>query len=1114
MAQQQTPIVTLWPAAATAPLADAVRSMAAGCRAIGPGMYSDVMCPDMAPAGIADCLTAKYRELISMTSVDTTLHAVAVIPVAAPDAVGMASRITEAVSAADCAVTLEIICLQGRLYEVVAGESVAMADRQEQAAAVDAIHALALGASFHCTVALLDDYIATGAPVGFDLGLLAQFLTALFGAFIENYPVIFSPALMAAGDSRIMAFGLTRLHMDRAAVAEYLLHRAFVAALDSVGITQETVDTQCASDRALKALKGISGFYEDFYQSEVVPLLDQHLDEGEIASRIVKPLQGAVDALRQRLTAFMADDTLTLPEKEATLALLLGRDNRRLEGMLYKQEPLYLDDAATAPAQQYIDTFNQHSDDLKGMLPTPDDFPELQKFDYNPATGEYTPSESNSKAFNPLADIKDIKTDMLDLTSFIRRGEAELQQLQQSLEEQRVADRQASGGADRIPPRDIEVVEQPLQEKYVPAAGLKILPSVDLRPLFSVVADQSQIGSCTSFAVAGMYEYAVNRANPSQPKCDMSERFLFYYSNVVNGRPEGGSNFYEQLEVMGQHGICEEVLYPYRPDEILQAPSEAAQEDARNHRVLLARQIPLQTSGDTYDCVTANHRLLTSALSEGFPVGIALKIYDSFRHNTDGYIHRPTEQDVASATEGHHAMVVVGYSEIDKCYIVRNSWGSSWGDGGYCYVSAAYIDDPEFNSFSCIIAETTESEGAGVVPQMVAPFAGTQTRIQMAALANTLDEARLRLQALSKLYTANYAYYRAFMSRLSLPNVRNDIRRVAEDDLASGIAVLVARRDRKVAEFPEKVKEFSRSYIKRAASLTGIVVVYIAVQALMVYLGLVEPTSVWMWGTAAVGVFITVMVWLYYGYARRHYRHELQTEIDDEAERISHYKKQLLETQMRFHVGGMVLDAIHKLSIDLDRHYQRLTGYNANLLTWHDDDTRQSVIADGAPADMFESLNRRELLDRFFDANADDILAGIDLMGMFGRYTLADDAIEQVRTGLEEVVRQAILAKFENFDMTDYLLGAVDYDYVPQPELTSLFERLNRKGEVATRHMSNDSTRQTRFAIMAAGATRIADVRRMLEPYFSFPPVLAGSSDRDSFTLLTMRVIEPEAVMR
>ena len=45
---------------------------------------------------------------------------------------------------------------------------------------------------------------------------------------------------------------------------------------------------------------------------------------------------------------------------------------------------------------------------------------------------------------------------------------------------------------------------------------------------------------------------------------------------------------------------------------------------------------------------------------------------------------------------GGHAVTVVGY-RTDGRFIVRNSWGTGWGDKGFAYPSEAYIKAAFFN---------------------------------------------------------------------------------------------------------------------------------------------------------------------------------------------------------------------------------------------------------------------------------------------------------------------------------------------------------------------------------------------------------------------------------
>ena len=45
----------------------------------------------------------------------------------------------------------------------------------------------------------------------------------------------------------------------------------------------------------------------------------------------------------------------------------------------------------------------------------------------------------------------------------------------------------------------------------------------------------------------------------------------------------------------------------------------------------------------------------------------------------------------AKTRRGGHAVSIVGYTQ-DR-FIVRNSWGTSWGDKGFGYASLAYAQD-------------------------------------------------------------------------------------------------------------------------------------------------------------------------------------------------------------------------------------------------------------------------------------------------------------------------------------------------------------------------------------------------------------------------------------
>ena len=50
---------------------------------------------------------------------------------------------------------------------------------------------------------------------------------------------------------------------------------------------------------------------------------------------------------------------------------------------------------------------------------------------------------------------------------------------------------------------------------------------------------------------------------------------------------------------------------------------------------------------------------------------------------------------------GGHAVALVGYSS--GRFIVRNSWGTDWGDDGFAYASLAYAQDAFTEAYGVVV---------------------------------------------------------------------------------------------------------------------------------------------------------------------------------------------------------------------------------------------------------------------------------------------------------------------------------------------------------------------------------------------------------------------------
>lgn len=1101
-----TPVLVLWPSKSTEKIAIRV-ALAMRAAGYGSTLFRPLDHSELAAPGLTATLDTIYRELISIDSTDPDLHTIAFVPLYEPEAAARVNSVISALAASSGRFTLHVIGLRAGIDSLLQSDEAQAADKAEtERCTISAIDTACHDAPFRCTLAVVDDYLANGVPVRFSSSTLGRFATTVLTAMGERFHELFSRVAAWGDDSEVLSLGLSRLSFDRRGIVDYLMHRAFIAALDNVDITCTAVDAQSASARAIEALRGIEKFYDDFYTAQVVPLIDQKLAEGEIAARIHKPLLEAVDALKARLTAFIDDPSLSLPEKEAIFASLMGKDSHLLKGLLYNQDDPVIDDIFSAPMAPMINAFNEY-DHAGSRLPLRGEYPELAFPYIMNDDGELVSDSRNKLAFDPIPEMKALKREILDQTAFIRAKEKEISRLRERQEAALLTDVTHTRGLRRN--TDYDIVEQPLNDVYTPREGLKILPTVDLRPDCSPVRSQGKLGSCSCFAVGAMYEVCINRAGALPPgvKADVSERFMFYHSNVLRGKPEGGSNFNTMLEVMGSHGVCPEDMYPYTTDDLSVPPGDDATAEALNHRVLLARQIPLRSDGSKYDCVTHNHRLLTSALSEGYPVGFSLKIFDDFGTAPGGHVGYPTGLEPDFDDPGYHAMVLVGYSEADKCYIVRNSWGEDFGDKGYCYVSAAYIDDPEYNNFACIICDTTEAKADApiAVKELVAPFAGTETQIKIAAISNALDEAKIHKESLEARYAAYYRYYQALLQRLSNPKVRDDLRTLAEDAAAQAMLQAESERVDAIDTLPTRLKDFCRKYIINALGVTGVGVLLTAIAFLFSYYRLWDSAQTIAWIVAGIADAAAVIMWLHYAWAKKRERLELQEAIERITDRMERHRRQMLESQLRFHVAGMVIDAAAEMVGELHSRSLSLEGYNNHLRQWHAEDSAKTAELDTEAEAMFVTLSSRGRLDAFFADHRDGIARAIDLSARFKDFSISREAITELRSQLEESTREAIGELLKEFTMTDWLLGRKAYGFVDRPELDSLFRRLNHLSQVTTRHTNNDGSRESRFMLLRHVHDDAMHLRSLIAPLFSFNPLIHSVGSPDELTLITMR---------
>lgn len=447
---------------------------------------------------------------------------------------------------------------------------------------------------------------------------------------------------------------------------------------------------------------------------------------------------------------------LSLPEKRALFAMLLGEDDELFDdSVLLKYLPT-IDDCITDAANLFISENNKMVEE--------------------DGTSILTHPKHDGKVYLPLEELRKNRTAIRQSQSFIRKSKKRLEEIKQEIKITEESKKRLTEGGfvygETTYKLQHEVVETPLDETFQPKDNAK--PSVDLRNGFSDIRNQKGLGACTAFSMASIFEYIINQNKPSE-KSSLSPRFLYF--NVcdknIDGTPiDKGSSFYNNIKSLGESGICEESLCGYDEDFNL-SPSDEANNDAKNRLVTQAMNVEV------------SHKALTSALSEGYPIGISLKIFDSFGKGHKGFVFRPTEKELNSTDFGYHAMVICGYSEKEKVYIVRNSWGLRFGVNGYCYVPFSYIEDNALCRQACIVTGVSCGKADNLEIQETEDFNLSDKDIEYAVLRIKIEEEKVNLEKLKEEYDENYKNYMILLADLSNKGKRDKIMNHALNNISN-----------------------------------------------------------------------------------------------------------------------------------------------------------------------------------------------------------------------------------------------------------------------------------------------------------------------------------------
>lgn len=206
--------------------------------------------------------------------------------------------------------------------------------------------------------------------------------------------------------------------------------------------------------------------------------------------------------------------------------------------------------------------------------------------------------------------------------------------------------------------------------------------TIDLRSDCSPVENQSGIGSCVANAIVGALECLEKQHN--MPFVDLSRMFVYYNARLETNTTstDEGSIISLAMGTLKKMGVCPEATFPYDTHKVFMRPTWQAYREAFGHTIVESYMI--EGTGEE------RHAGIKAALSARHPVVFGAPVWSQiFNVTSDGVLWMP---DRSAQPVGGHAMLIVGADFTNRVYIVRNSWGASWGDNGHCYVPFDYFD--------------------------------------------------------------------------------------------------------------------------------------------------------------------------------------------------------------------------------------------------------------------------------------------------------------------------------------------------------------------------------------------------------------------------------------
>lgn len=209
------------------------------------------------------------------------------------------------------------------------------------------------------------------------------------------------------------------------------------------------------------------------------------------------------------------------------------------------------------------------------------------------------------------------------------------------------------------------------------ATGMDTYVLKELTP----ISDQGALNSCVGNATCDALEILLGLEG--NEVVQLSRLDLYWKARKLNNDTDKDDGTYitSAFKAMATLGVCPESLFPYDESKVFTEPPVSALLSGNANKITGYYRIPVdyRAAGSIETAVRSNH-----------PVVFGAPVDKAFVHLVgDKVVYKPNLTNLA----GGHAMIIVGVRNYgaSKQFLVRNSWGTDWGENGHVWMDAQYV---------------------------------------------------------------------------------------------------------------------------------------------------------------------------------------------------------------------------------------------------------------------------------------------------------------------------------------------------------------------------------------------------------------------------------------